>query len=300
MTSKQYIGLVAEMLHRRQQRENKPMSYEEIRADDERRAIQLPPDPSVKYRPITIGGTEAEWAFVAGAPRDKAVLYIHGGAFALRSVRTNRNLATGIAMHSCINTLSIGYRLAPEHPYPAAFQDTMQAWRWLLSQGFRSDGTVLAGESAGGTLALALTLELKEKGEPLPSALVLMSPGTDFTCGSPSIFGKADSDPMLEPGIMEEVARIYVREHSLLDPHISPLFGDYHGFPPMLIQAGTEDILFDDSTRLAKKARDSGTEARLSTWSGLCHAFQIFYGILTEAEEAVKEIGSYVRARLDK
>jgi acetyl esterase/lipase len=225
------------------------------------------------------------------------MLYLHGGAFALGSINVQRELIARLVRSTKMRGLAIKYRLAPEHPFPAALEDATAAYRWLLSQGFESSQIMVAGDSAGGGLALGTMLSLRDSGEPLPAGAVCISPWTDLALTGDSALSKADLDPILDPASLQVYARYYAGDNELTTPLISPLFANLAGLPPLLIQVGTDEILLDDATRLAEKARQAGVNVTLEVWDEMFHVFQLI-PFLPEAKKAIGSIAEFVSKNL--
>ena len=218
----------------------------------------------------------AEWNYVNRAHMKKyVILYCHGGGYSTGSSLYARTLTGKLAMSTSMDVLSFDYRLAPEHPYPAAVQDVMRVWNYLMLLGYGARDIILAGDSAGGNLALALTLKLKGEGRLLPRGLVLMSPWTDLTSSGRSHVTKAAIDPVLDADYLERMIRNYAEGRDLRDPVISPLFGDVEGFPPTYIQVGGNEILLDDSVMLYRKMLKASVAVRLDMFRGMWHVFQM-------------------------
>ena len=260
-----------------------------------RRGIRIP--RGVTVRTVQAGGIHAEWIEPEGAARGQAILYLHGGGYCLCSLDTHRGLAARLSLASGIRVLLIDYRLAPEHTFPAALEDALAAYRWLLGQGIPAGGISVGGDSAGGGLTLATAVSLREAGMPLPAALFLISPWTDLTFSGDShrtlrsvdpIFG-GDGGPMFAPA--------YVGDYDPAYPLISPLFADLQGLPPTLVQVGSDEILLDDSTRLEAKMKAARVKVQLEVWPGMWHVFQVFAPWVPEAQQAIDKIGRFVRQR---
>lgn len=229
------------------------------------------PAQSAKDQPI-----RAEWNYVNRAHMKKyVILYCHGGGYSTGSSLYARTLTGKLAMSTSMDVLSFDYRLAPEHPYPAATQDAMRVWDYLMLLGYGARDVILAGDSAGGNLALSLTLRLKEEGRLLPRGLVLMSPWTDLTSSGRSHTTKAAIDPVLNADYLEEMIRNYAAGQELTDPLISPLFGRYEGFPPTYIQVGGNEILLDDAVMLYRKMLKANVSVKLDMFKGMWHVFQM-------------------------
>ncbi len=217
-----------------------------------------------------------EWNYVNRAHMKKyIILYCHGGGYSTGSCRYARTLTGKLAMSTSMDVLSFDYRLAPENPYPAATEDAMQVWNYLMLLGYGARDVIVAGDSAGGNLALSLTLRLKEEKRLLPRGLVLMSPWTDLTSSGQSYKENEEIDPVLNAVYLEEMIDNYAAGQDLKNPLISPLFGDYSGFPPIYIQVGSNEILLDDSTLLYKKLLKANVSVRLDTFDGMWHVFQM-------------------------
>lgn len=217
-----------------------------------------------------------EWNYVNRAHMKKyVILYCHGGGYSTGSSLYARTLTGKLAMSTSMDVLSFDYRLAPEHPYPAATEDAMRVWNYLMLLGYGARDIILAGDSAGGNLALSLMLKLKEEGRLLPRGLVLMSPWTDLTSSGKSHITKAEIDPILNAAYLAEMIHNYASEQDLKNPLISPLFGTYEGFPPTYIQVGGNEILLHDSVMLYKKLLKANVSVKLDIFKGMWHVFQM-------------------------
>jgi acetyl esterase/lipase len=287
-----------QMLLARPQAENP--TVEEMRAGFEQMAALFPVAADVDCHAVEAAGRPAEWVAAPGSHPGRVVLYLHGGGYVIGSINTHRSLVARISAASGARGLAIDYRLAPEHPHPAAVEDATAAYRWLLEQGIEPARIAVAGDSAGGGLTLATLLALRDAGDPLPAAGVCLSPWTDLEGSGASAQPGAVDDPLLQYEGLVEMARHYVGEEGdLRDPLAAPLHGDYAGLPPLLIQVGTREILLDDSTRVAERARAAGVDVTLEPWEGLIHVWQMFGALgVPEADEAVTRIGEFVRKHL--
>jgi acetyl esterase/lipase len=250
----------------------------------------------VVYDEVVAGGVPALWATPAGAATSPVLLYFHGGGYCFGSIHSHRKLVGHLARAAGCRALSVGYRLAPEHPHPAALTDALAAYRWLLDQGVRPDDVVVAGDSAGGGIAVALLLEAKAEGVALPAAGVLLSPWVDLAMTAESLTTRVDVDVRQDPVSTAWCARQFLGGADARDPYASPLYGDLTGLPPLYIQAGDWDVLVDDSRRLADRARAAGVGVRLDEFPEMLHAHQMWAGNVPEADDAVARIGEYVRA----
>lgn len=222
------------------------------------------------------GIIRGEWLSVNRAHMKKyVILYCHGGGYSTGSSLYARTLTSKLASSTSMDVFSFDYRLAPENPYPAATEDAMHVWNYLMLLGYGARDIIIAGDSAGGNLALSLVLKLKEEQRLLPRGLILMSPWTDLTSSGKSHVSKADIDPVLNAGYLEEMIRNYAKGCNLKNPFISPLFGNYEGFPPTYIQVGSNEILLDDSSMLYKKLLKANVSVKLDIFRGMWHVFQM-------------------------
>ena len=252
----------------------------------------------VTSRGVSAGGVDAEWIVAADTSPDKAILYFHGGGFRLGSVASHRDLIARIAEASRCRMLAINYRLAPEHRFPAALEDARAAFDWLRGEGFKPENIALAGDSAGGNLVLTTMLCLRDRGQPLPAAGVLMSPWTDLAATGESYQSRAAADPIHQRSMILALAKNYLGEGGDAgNPLASPLYANLSGLPPLLIQAGDRETVRDDATMLATKAKAAGVEAALQVFDGMIHVFQMFPEI-PEATTAVAAIAAFLRRHL--
>lgn len=230
----------------------------------------------IQYREIDINGMYGEWVSVNRAHMKKyIIMHCHGGGYSTGSSIYARTLTSKLAMSTSMDVLCFDYRLAPEHPCPAALEDAMKAWNYLMLLGYGARDVILTGDSAGGNLALALVLKLKEEGRLLPRGIALMSPWTDLTSSGESFATKASLDPVLNREYIDRMIVAYVRDQDLKDPLISPLFGDFTGFPPTYIQVGENEILLSDATRLHQAFVDVNVSVRMDVYPGMWHVFQM-------------------------
>ena len=235
----------------------------------------------ITYTEVTMDGIRGEWASVNRAHMKKyVILYCHGGGYSTGSCLYGRTLTAKLASTTSMDVLSFDYRLAPENPYPAALEDAEKVWNYLMLLGYGARDIILTGDSAGGNLALALTLRLKAEGRLLPRGLVLMSPWTDLTSSGESHKTRADVDPVLDKAYIDRMIAAYIGEtdkagKELENPYISPLFGDFTGFPPVYIQVGDNEILLSDSVELHRKLVEANVSVRLDCFDGMWHVFQM-------------------------
>ncbi len=258
-----------------------------------RRGIRLP--KGVAIRTVQVSSVHSEWIEPVGVEPLKTILYFHGGGYCICSLDTHRGLVSRIALASRSRVLNIDYRLAPENPFPAALKDALTAYRWLLEQGVPPNKIIIGGDSAGGGLALATAISLRDHSEPLPSALFLLSPWTDLTFSGDTIQSRRLVDPIFgrEGGVNFSPA--YVGSQSPTHPLISPLFADLHGLPPTYIQVGNDEILLSDSTRLKDKMKMAGVDVHIEVWRSMWHVFQVFAPFVPEAQLAIDRIGAFIQ-----
>ncbi|WP_338831129.1 alpha/beta hydrolase [Bradyrhizobium sp. 27S5] len=249
-------------------------------------------------RQVSAGGVDGEWIVPADAPRDKAMLYFHGGGFRIGSVASHRDLAALIADASGCRVLTINYRLAPEHRFPAALDDALIAYRYLRDQGLRPADIAFAGDSAGGNLVLSAMLAARDRGLPLPAAGALMSPWTDLTAAGASYQSRAEVDPIHQRAMILALAKNYLgKDGDPRDPLASPLYADLAGLPPLLVQVGDRETVRDDATELAAKAKAAGVDVELQIWDGMIHVFQMFPEI-PQAGQAIASLAKFLRKHL--
>jgi epsilon-lactone hydrolase len=260
------------------------------------RAHAMPDD--VLVTEVTAGGVLAHWLAAPEADTGRVLVFLHGGGFELGSLRSDGELAARLGRASGMRVLFPEYRLAPEHPFPAAVEDVRAAWHWLRTQqGLDAKSIAVAGASAGGGLSVALLVATRDAGEELPAAAVLMSPTVDLTCSGRSMTERVGQDPLSTPAMLRQFAADYLAGADPKSPLASPLFASLSGLPPLLVQAGTADLLFSDSERLAKATSESGVEVTLEIGEGLPHVYPIMLGT-PEAAEATERIGKFLRARV--
>jgi monoterpene epsilon-lactone hydrolase len=248
---------------------------------------------------VSLGAIAGEWVTPTNARQERVIYYLHGGGFIVCSPATHRMIAGNLARAADARALLIDYRLAPEHPFPASLEDSLAGYRWLLASGIRPEHVIVAGDSAGGALALGVLIALRDKGEPLPAAAVCLSPATDATQSGASFTERARDEAFLTQGFCRQALAMYLDGQDPRTPLASPLYADLHGLPPILIHVGTHELLLDDSTRFADKARAAGVDVTLKIWDGMWHVFQGFAGV-PEAGQSNAEIGAFMKAHFGK
>lgn len=246
------------------------------RQSQDRIGALLGTEKGVEYTPVTVEDMSCEWVRVTRAHMKKyVILYCHGGGYSTGSTVYARTLTKKLAESTSMDVFAFNYRLAPEHPYPAATDDALKAWNYLMYLGYGARDVIVAGDSAGGNLALSLTLRLKEQGRLLPRGLVLLSPWTDLTKSGKSYESRKEVDPVLDHEYLDRMIENYAGGQALSNPLISPLFGNFKGFPPTYIQVGDNEILLSDATLLHKKLLKENVSAHLDIYKGMWHVFQM-------------------------
>ena len=259
------------------------------------RAYPIPDDVGVS--PVTAAGVPGYWLAAPAVDAGRVLLFVHGGGFSLGSLRSHGELAARLGRAAGMRVLFPEYRLAPEHPFPAAPDDVHAVWRWLRESGQPAESVALCGDSAGGALILGLLTTLRDAGEPLPAAAALMSPSTDLSTSGASMTDRADDDPIFTPEMIRGMATAYLGGADPRTPLVSPLFADLAGLPPLLVQVGTAEVLLSDSERLAAAARDAGVDVTLHVGDGLPHAYPIMLGT-PEAAEATEQIAAFLHTHV--
>lgn len=258
-----------------------------------------PPPDECKIEKVDAGSTQALWINAANVRGQETIFYLHGGAYTMGSAQTHTGIAGVLSEMSQTRVLSVDYRLAPEHPHPAALQDAVAAYRWLLKQGMPAKSIAIGGDSAGGGLTFATLLTLKESGDPLPAAAFVISPWVDLAVTGETIATKADVDPMFTETNIRYMAQLYAGNADLRSPLISPLYADLNGLPPVLIHVGTSEMLLSDSLRMAEALQKAGVDCVLREWEDLFHVFHSVVR-LPEAKIAIQEIASFVSKHIHK
>lgn len=250
----------------------------------------------VRTEPANAGGVPAEWTSTPTADPNRVLLFLHGGAYIAGSIRSHRHLIAEAGRQAHARTLALDYRLAPEHPFPAALHDALAAYRALLSAGFDPANIALAGESAGGGLALATLISLRDQNTPLPARVWLSSPWVDLTNSGETMTTKAEVDPLIQRPYLQETAALYLNGADPRDPLVSPIFADLRFLPPMLIQVGTAETLLSDSLRLAAAAAEANVRVTLQTWPDMIHAWHLFHPQLAAGRQSLAEAGAFLRS----
>jgi len=282
-------------------RSNNPIQGDDIpsmRASLDAAVGALPPPADVELESVDAGGVPAEWTTAPGADPTRAIVYLHGGGYTIGSIQSHRPLVAKLSRATGARVLNVDYRLGPEHPFPAAVEDAVAAYRFVLASGGVPARTAIAGDSAGGGLTAACLVALRDAGAPLPAAAVCISPWLDLSFGGDSIRSKVDVDPLVDRTSLQRMADAYLGGSDPRAPTASPLFADLTGLPPLLVHVGSREILLDDSTRFAKRARSAGVDVELEVWEGMIHVWHSFADLLPEGREAIERIGDYLSERL--
>lgn len=270
-------------------------SPQEMRAIFEEMAVA--PAPDVQCERVSAGGVDAEWVCAPGAASDRFVLYLHGGGYVIGSVKTHRDLMARISRAAQARVLGLNYRLAPEHPFPAAVDDAVAGYKWLLAQGAKPGRIALAGDSAGGGLTAAALVAIRDAKLPAPAAAALLSPWVDLEGTGESMTTRAAVDPVVQKQGLAGMATAYLQGQNARTPLAAPLYADLQGLPPLLIQVGDAETLLDDSRRFEARAKAAGVSTRLEVWPEMIHVWQLFASFLPEGQQAIEGIGKFVIER---
>ena len=253
----------------------------------------------VKLTTVDAGGVPGEWSSVPGCDTTRVLMFFHGGGYCSGSIRSHRRMVSEAGRAAGVRTLAIGYRVAPEHPYPAAPDDALSAWHFLRREGITAAHIAIGGDSAGGGLTVALINGLRAAGEELPGCAWLVSPWTDLTMSGSTLVTKDAIDPLIHKAYLEELAGAYVPAGmDRKDPRISPLYSDLEGFPPTLIQVGSAETLLADATRFAAAAGAADVAVTLEVWPHMIHAWHLWNARLEVARRALASAGTFIRAHL--
>lgn len=258
--------------------------------------FEMPAD--VVVEPVDANGVQAEWTRTPAADPARVILFLHGGGYVAGSIQSHRHMLAQAGREAGTRTLALAYRLAPEHPFPAALDDALAGYRFLLAQGFRPENIVLAGESAGGGLAIATLVLLRDAGTALPACAWCSSPWADLEMSGGTMETKSDVDPLIQAPYLRELAAAYLDGQDPRMPLVSPIHADLRGLPPLLIQAGSDETLLDDAIRLAAVAAAADVRTTLQVWPHMIHAWHLFYTELADGRRSLAEMGAFVRATL--
>jgi monoterpene epsilon-lactone hydrolase len=269
-----------------------------LRAAFDELMSQIPVAPDIQQTPTSFGGVEGIEVVVGEPSPDQLVLYFHGGVYVIGSAAASVSLVGDLARRTGFRAVTVDYRLGPEHPYPAAVEDAVSAYEGLLSQGVEAGRIALAGESAGGGLAVAALLALRDAGTPLPACAFLMSPYVDLTLSGDSIAERAALDPILSPDALRTRVPDYVADGDAADPLVSPVFADLTGLPALLVQVGSHEVLLSDALRLATRAANAEVSVTLDVTPGVPHVFQAYAAMLDDGGAALERATSFLTSHL--
>lgn len=275
--------------------QKQPKTPQEFRAVFEE--LVVPPPADIKSEQVSASGIDSEWVTAPGAKADRVVLYLHGGGYVIGSVKTHRDLMGRVSRSAQARVLGLNYRLAPENPFPAAVDDAVAGYRWLLGQGYKPSKIAVAGDSAGGGLTVATLVAIREAGLPLPAAGVCQSPWVDLEGIGESMTTRAKVDPVVQREGLNGMAQGYLQGKDPRTPLAAPLYADLKGLPPLLIQVGDAETLLDDSNRLTERAKAAGVQVKIEVWPEMIHVWQLFASFLPEGQQAVDVIGKFIAER---
>ena len=287
------LELVVALLSARERPQNP--TVEEYREGFERLSAKVGVGTNTTIKQVEANGVPGEMVTADGASEDAVTLYLHGGGYVLGSPKTHRELARRLSTETGGSVLVIDYRLAPESPFPAAVEDAVSAYCWLLETGREPEALSIAGDSAGGGLAAATLVSLKDQGIPLPSCGVCISPWVDLEVIGESMSTRAHLDPMIQRDGLVTMGQTYLNGADPRSPLAAPMYADLSGLPPLLIQVGTRETLYDDAIRLACQAVQSGVKTSFDPWDEMIHVWHLFAPLLDEGQEAIERIGGFVR-----
>ena len=271
------------------------VTVDDSRLSYEKRMSSLPMDDDIAVERVGAGGVPAEWIAAPNASPDRVILYLHGGGYAVGSMRTHRVMLAHMSRAAGCRVLGLDYRLAPENPFPAPVHDTIAAYRWLLSNGANSDKIVIGGDSAGGGLMVAALVALRYLGEPLPAAGVGISAWTDMEATGQSFKSNAEADPSITRDRVLNIAKTYLADKDPRAPLASPIHADLHGLPSLLLQVGSIEVLLDNTNMLAERAKKAGVPVEVEVWDDMPHVWHHYAPILSEARQAIGRIGEFAR-----
>jgi phosphinothricin tripeptide acetyl hydrolase len=268
---------------------------EDMRADFEEWCERFPDDREASITRLSAGGVPADQIEATVPATSRVVLYFHGGGYSVGSARSHRSLGKRIAAEARARVLLPDYRLAPEHVFPAAVEDAVASYRWLLATGVAPEQIAIGGDSAGAGLALALLVSLRDAGVPLPACAVLLSPFADLECRGETYATMAELDPIVSRELGLGMGRAYIGDRAPTDPLASPVHASLDGLPPLLIQVGSREVVLDDARAIERHAREAGVLARLDSWPGMVHVWHLYAPVLAEGQRAIDDLGSFIR-----
>jgi epsilon-lactone hydrolase len=277
----------------------RPVGWAERRERIDEVGACWPVADDVELAAVDLDGVPGEWSIVPGSDASRVLLFFHGGGYCSGSIRSHRRMVTEAGRAAGVRTLAVGYRLAPEHPFPAAFDDALTAWRWLRKQGIAAAHIAVGGDSAGGGLTVALINRRRAAKEELPGCAWLVSPWTDLTLSGATLATKDAVDPLIHKTYLVELADAYLpAAMDRKDPRVSVLYADLSGLPPTLIQVGSDETLLDDATRLAAAAGAAAVPVTLEIWPHMIHAWPLWNAHLSAGRRALASAGAFIRRHL--
>ena len=288
------IDAVRDMLRARA----RPVGWGERRERLDAIGQASPVEPDIKLTAVEAGGVQAEWSLAPGSDATKVLMFLHGGGYCSGSIASHRGMVTRVGRAAGVRTLAAGFRLAPEHPFPAALDDSLAAYGFLLDQGIAPDKIAIGGDSAGGGLTLATMIRLRDAGKPLPGCAWLVSPWVDLQMTGASLAEKADVDPLIQKPYLEELASAYLAGADPAGALVSPLHADLAGLPPLLVQVGSAETLLDDALRIARRAGAADVPVNLEVWPHMIHAWHLWAAELDDGRRAIASAGAFIRTRL--
>jgi epsilon-lactone hydrolase len=288
------IDAVRELLRSRP----RPTGFAERRERLDAIGSTSPVATDIRLEATDANGVAAEWSLAPGSDPSRVLLFFHGGGYCSGSIVSHRGMVTEVGRSARVRTLAVAYRLAPEHPFPAALEDARAAYGFLLDHGIAAPRIVVGGDSAGGGLTLALMTSLRDAGERLPGCAWLVSPWVDLQMTGASLAEKANVDPLISKPYLEELASAYLAGADPASPLVSPLNADLAGLPPVLVQVGSAETLLDDAVRIAQRAGAADVRINLEIWPHMIHAWHLWAAQLEEGRRAIASAGAFIRARL--
>src|SRR5438093_2704125 len=277
----------------------RPVGWPERRSGLDEVGAVWPVADDLELTAVDLDGVPGEWSIAPGSDATRVLLFFHGGGYCSGSIQSHRRMVTEAGRAAKVRTLAVGYRLAPEHCFPAAFDDALTAWRFLRNQGIAAAHIAIGGDSAGAGLTLGLIGKLRDGHEELPACAWLMSPWTDLTMSGSTLASKAAVDPLIHKEYLSELADAYLPAGmDRKDPRVSPLYVDFRNFPPMLIQVGSDETLLDDAARLAARAGAADVAVTLQIWPHMIHAWPLWNAHLEDGRRALANAGAFIRAHL--
>jgi len=273
----------------------RPVGWGERRARIEEVGSIWPVAGDIKVEPVDLGGVPGEFSLAPGSDASRVLMFFHGGGYCSGSIVSHRRMVTEAGRAARMRTLAVGYRLAPEHPFPAAHEDALKAWQYLRGQGIAAEHIAVGGDSAGGNLSICLIKRLQTAGEAGPACAWLASPWTDLTMSGASLATKDAVDPLIHKPYLEELATAFAGAADRRDPLVSPLFADLKGFPPVLVQVGSAETLLDDAVRFARAAGLADVPVTLEVWPHMIHAWPVWNAKLTDGRRALEQAGAFIR-----